>query len=108
MAYSFLTKDNVSKRYTDAKEYTDRLTEPFPEFARIARNKPKEGLAPFPDVTSGETASIIQKTPKNAVQQLPTGVIETDDDNDWLPIVAQFIYTNKIIYGSVDISSNRI
>lgn len=97
MAYSFLNETNVFKRYTDAKDYTDKLTEPFPEFSRIARNKPVDNLGNYPRVTDGTTAGIIQKTPKNAVQQLPTGLIETDDDNDWLPIVAQFIYTNKIL-----------
>ena len=105
MAYSFLTPSNIFTRYKEAKEYTDKLTEPFPEFARIARNKPKDNLGIFPPVTDGTTASIIQKTPKSAVQQLPTGLIETEDDNDWLPIVAQFIYENKILpYANSDYS----
>jgi len=98
LAYSFITPTNVFKRYQSAKTYTDQLTQPFTEFARIARNRPHEGIDPaYPKTTDGTTASIIQKTPKRVVQQLPTGVIESDDDQDWLPIVAQFIYTNKIL-----------
>lgn len=105
MAYTFLTPGNIFKRYKDAKDYTDKLTEPFPEFARIALNKPKNSLGIFPPVTDGTTAGIIENTPKTAVQQLPTGLVETDDDNDWLPIIAQFIYENKILpYANEDYS----
>ncbi|HET7629982.1 MAG TPA: hypothetical protein VFK03_01270, partial [Candidatus Saccharimonadales bacterium] len=80
--YTFLTPDNIFRRYTAAKTYTDKLTLPFPEFARIARNKPIDGLGNYPKVTDGTTAAIIQKTPKNAVQQLPTGLVVADDDTD--------------------------
>lgn len=98
MAHTFLTPTNIFRRYREAKRYTDRLTVPFPEFARMADNKAQQGLPQhYPDVTSGLVAGIIQKVPKTAIQQLPTGLVETDDNNDWLPIVAQFIYTNKIL-----------
>jgi len=98
LAYSFLTPQNVFKRYEESKRYTETLTEPFPEFQRIARNRPYEGIDPaYPKTTDGTTASIVQKTPKRVVQQLPTGKVESDDDNAWLPIVAGFIYTNKIL-----------
>lgn len=97
MAYTFLTPQNIFKRYDDAKAYTDKLTIRFPEFARIARNEPMPNLENYPKVTDGTTAGIIQKTPKNVVQQLPTGVVKSDKDTDWLPIVAQFIYENEIL-----------
>lgn len=98
MAFSYLNEKNIFKRYQDAKTFTENLTEPFPEFQRIARNQPYEGIDPeYPKTTDGTTASIIRKTPRRVIQQLPTGVIESDDDNSWLPIVAQFIYTNKIL-----------
>jgi hypothetical protein len=97
MAFSFLTPQNIFKRYEDAKSYTDKLTIRFPEFARIARNEPMPNLENYPKVTDGSTAAIIQKTPKNVVQQLPTGVVKSDQDTDWLPIVAQFIYENEIL-----------
>lgn len=96
MSYSYLTPSNIFQLYKDAKSYTDRLTVPFPEFSRIARNKPVDGLGNYPKVTDGTTASIIQKVPREAVQQLPTGVVEADQQ-DWLAIVAQFIYENRIL-----------
>lgn len=98
MSFSYLTKDNIFDKYKDSKTYTDKLTQPFPEFERIARNRPSDSIDDkLPRVTDGTTASIIRKTPKRVVQQLPTGVVEADDDDAWLPIVAQFIYSNKIL-----------
>lgn len=98
MNFSFLTTENVFKRYSESKSYTEKLTEPFDEFERIALNKPFDGIDPrYPKTTDGTTASIIRKTGKRVVQQLPTGVITSDDESAWLPIIAQFIYTNKIL-----------
>jgi hypothetical protein len=98
LAHSFITPENIATRYEQAKQYTELLTEPFHEFARIARNRPHKGIdKAYPKTTDGTTASIVQKTGKRVVQQLPTGVIESDEDDAWLPIVAQFIYTHKII-----------
>lgn len=97
MAYAFLTRDNISDRYTTAKQYTDGLTGPFEEYGRIAANKPHPGKdKQYPDTTDGTTASIIRKTPHRVIQQLPTGVVKSDTD-DWLSIVAGFIYAKKII-----------
>jgi len=96
--FSYLDEKNIFKRYKDAKSYTDKLTLPFPEFERLARNRPSDDIADnLPRTTDGTTSSIIRKTPKRVVQQLPTGVIESDDDESWLPIVAQYIYTEKIL-----------
>lgn len=95
--YAFLTPQNIFKRYRTSKDYTDKLTQPFPEFSRIAKNKPVENLGNYPKVTDGTTAGIIRKTPRMAIQQLPTGLVKTDDDNDWLPIVAQFRFDNEIL-----------
>jgi hypothetical protein len=98
VAFAFLKPDNIFSRYDTAKKYTEQLTEPFDEFQRIARNRPYDGIDPaYPKTTDGTTASIIRKTPRRVIQQLPTGVIETDDDDAWLPIVAQFVYTHKIL-----------
>lgn len=98
MKFAFLKPDNLFTKYTAAKQYTDSLTDPFPEFERLARNKHKEGIDPrYPKTTDGTTASIIRKTPKRVVQQLPTGKVESGKPNDWLPIVAEFIYTNEIL-----------
>lgn len=107
LAYSFITPENIFNRWQDSKTYTDQLTTPFPEFQRIARNEPYPGADPdYPDVTDGTTASIIQKTPKRVVQQLPTGsVIPEDGEYEWLGIVAGYIYVEKILpYADEDYS----
>jgi hypothetical protein len=97
-AYSYLTPENIFRHYQRAKDYTYVLTLPFPEFERIARNRPFEGIDPaYPKTTDGTAASIVQKTPKRVVQQLPTGSIESDQAHQWLDIVAEFIYTEKIL-----------
>lgn len=97
MAYNYLTKDNIFDRYTAAKKYTDDLTTPFQEFERIARNRPSDKIDPnYPKTTDGTTASIIRKTPRRVVQQLPTGEVENDAE-DWLSIISDFILTNKIL-----------
>lgn len=98
MIHNYLTPKNIFSRYEESKRHTELLTEPFPEFERIARNRPHDNIdSKLPRTTDGTTASIIRKTSKRVVQQLPTGVIESDDDNAWLPIIAQFIFTNKIL-----------
>lgn len=95
--FSYLDETNIFGRYKDAKRYTDTLTVPFPEFERIASNKPFEGIDPnYPNTTDGTTASIIRKTPRRVIQQLPTGRVENDAE-DWISVVADFILTNKII-----------
>lgn len=71
--------------------------DPLDEFSRIARNKPHPGIDKnLPKVTDGTTSSIVQKTPRRIIQQLPTGRV-VSDTNDWLTIVASFIYTNRIL-----------
>ena len=94
----FLTKDNFWEKYHSAKKWTDSWSDKFDEYARIARNEAPEGVPEqYANVSDGSTASLIRKTPKRVIQQLPTGVVTSDDDNDWLPIVAEFILLNKII-----------
>lgn len=98
MIFSFLTPENIGKKYLAAKDYTKALTDNFEEYERIARNRPHNNIPDeYPRTTDGTTASIIRKTPKRVVQQIPTGKIESDDDTSWLPIVAEFVYTNKIL-----------
>lgn len=99
MAFSFLDEDNLSDKYSDSKKYTELLTAPFQEFERISANRPSDQRDPrYSDVTDGTTASITRKVGKRVVQQIPTGKVEADDDdNNWLPIVAGFIFLNKIL-----------
>lgn len=97
MSYSYLTEENIFDRYEKAKTHTERLSFPFPEFERIARNKPSSSIDPaYPKTTDGTTASIIRKTPRRVIQQLPTGTI-ISEDNGWLGIVAEYIFTERII-----------
>ena len=94
----FLTEKNFWHKYHKAVDWTKQWTEPFDEFVRIARNETEPGTPPeYARVSDGTTASLIRKTPKRIIQQLPTGVVTSDDDDDWLPIVAEFILLNKII-----------
>jgi hypothetical protein len=97
MSFQFLTPENLVERYNDAKTYTLTLTKPFPEFDRIAHNLPHPSIDKrYPKTTDGTTASIIRKTPRRVIQQLPTGKVIADDEG-WLGVVAGFIYTDQII-----------
>lgn len=94
---SYLNEDNVFQAYIDAKRYMQSYIDPVDEQERIARNQPHPGIdKSYPKVTDGTTSSIIQKTPRRIIQQLPTGRVKSDT-NDWLSVVASFIYTNRII-----------
>lgn len=97
MAYSFLTPETIVETYRTSKQYTEGLTDNFLEYERIARNKPHGSIPKeYPKTTDGTTASIIRKTPHRIIQQLPTGKV-LSDTHDWLSVVAEFVYTNKII-----------
>ena len=98
MAFSFLTEKNIFELYGPSKDYTELLTEPFLEFSRIARNKPHPKIPKaFPKTTDGTAASIIIKSPRRTIQQLPTGVVSTVDENSPWPIIAEFVYLEKIL-----------
>ena len=98
MAFQFLTPENIKDTYVLAKQYTESLTYPwFLEYERIARNEPHPSLdKKYPKTTDGTTASVIRKTPHRIVQQIPTGTVKGDTE-DWLTLVASFIYTHKIL-----------
>lgn len=97
MAYNYLTAENIAETFRLSQQYTESLTDNFREYERIALNKPHASIPKeYPKTTDGTTASIIRKTPHRIIQQLPIGTVKGETD-DWLPIVAQFIYTNKII-----------
>ena len=98
VAFSYLNEDNLIELYNESKEYTSKLTVRFEENARIARNIAHPNTpARFPKTTDGTTASIIAKTPKRVIQQLPTGVITTDQQNDPRAIIADFVYRERIL-----------
>ncbi len=94
----FLDEKNFWKKYQVAKDWSEKWSEEFDEFFRIARNQaPADVPKQYANVSDGTTAALIRKTPKRVIQQLPTGLVTSDDKDDWLPIVADFILTNKII-----------
>lgn len=95
MAYAYLTEENVFDTYRKSVAYMKPYLDLVDEQERIARNQPHPGIdKAYPKVTDGTTSSIIQKTPRRIIQQLPTGVIKGEG---WLPIVAGFIYKDTII-----------
>lgn len=97
MAFQYLNSDDLFDAFNDSKKYMRPLFEPFQEFERIARNRPHPGIDKnYPRVTDGTTSSVIEKTPRRILQQIPTGSAHSDT-NDWLTHVAGFILTNKII-----------
>lgn len=95
--YNYLTPENLVQTFRTSQQYTESLTDNFQEYERLARNKPHASIPKeYPKTTDGTTASIIRKTPHRIIQQLPTGKVVSDTD-DWLSVVASFIYTNRII-----------
>lgn len=97
MSYQYLTEENVIETFKTSRQWTESLTDSFPEYERIARNKPHASVPKeYPKTTDGTTASIIRKTPHRIIQQLPSGVVHSDTQ-DWLSVIAQFIYAKRII-----------
>lgn len=95
--FQYLEPKNLVETFRTSQSYTEGLTEHFREYERLARNKPHASIPKeYPKTTDGTTASIIRKTPHRIIQQLPTGKVKSTTE-DWLSIVAEFIYTEKII-----------
>jgi hypothetical protein len=95
--FQYLKPENLVERFRDSQQYTEGLTDNFFEYERLMRNKPHGSIPKeYPKTTDGTLASIIRKTPHRIIQQLPTGKVKSTT-NDWLSVVASFIYTDKII-----------
>lgn len=95
--YQFLKPETLVETFRTSQQYTEGLTDNFFEYERIARNKPHPSIPKeYPKTTDGTTASIIRKTPHRIIQQLPSGKVKSIK-NDWLNVIADFIYNNKII-----------
>lgn len=96
-AYQYLEPESLVEIFRTSQQWTEGLTDNFPEYERLSRNKPHPKIPKeYPKTTDGTTASIIRKTPHRIIQQLPTGKV-VSETNDWLSVVAEFIYTEKII-----------
>ncbi len=94
----FLTKENLWKKYQAARDWTKKWSEDFEEYDRIARNEAPDNVPEqYARVSDGTAAALVRKTPKRVIQQLPTGVVTTDDEDDPMAIVAEFILLHKIL-----------
>lgn len=91
-----LNENNLFQAYDDAVLYTESLNDPFPEFQRIARNKPYPDLArKYPKVAEGSTAAYIQQKPRDLIQQTPSGDVTVDAlgqmPKGWTPEAFQLV-----------------
>lgn len=97
MAYNYLNPKTIVQTFKDSRDYTESLTDDYPEYERIIRNKPHATIPKeYPKTTDGTTAAIVRKTPHRVIQQLPTGVVTSLTD-DWLSVIADFVFRKKII-----------
>lgn len=104
MAVEYIKPEDLSTTFDEAKKFMSPLFQPFDEFERIARNRPHPGIdKSMPKVTDGTLAALIQEQPKRVVQQIPTGLVNADDD--WLEVVAGFIFAHEIIPNSDNIAA---
>jgi hypothetical protein len=98
LSFSYLTPENVFKKFKDSEKYMRPLFEPLSEYERLARNQPHPGIdKAYPKVTDGTLASIIKKTPRRIIQQVPTGKVEVEGAEKWLDIMAGWLLTNEIL-----------
>jgi hypothetical protein len=75
LAYNYLEADNLADALNDSEEYMRGYYEPIPELQRITRGRPGKIPAGKPRVTDGTLAGIRRETPKQIIQQLPTGKV---------------------------------
>lgn len=94
----FLTKENLWSKYEAAKDWSQKWSENFEEYDRIARNEaPNNVPEQYARVSDGTAAALVRKAPKRVIQQLPTGIVTSDDEDDPMAIVAEFILLHKIL-----------
>lgn len=98
MAFSYLDKNKLSEMANAAKEAMQPFFDNFEEYERIAQNKPKSNIPKgLPRVTDGTVAAYISATPKAIIQQIPTGEVDSLDEDKDLAGVAELILGEKII-----------
>jgi len=101
VATPYLTKENFSDKWEDAKTYMAPIFQPLSEYERIARNRPHPGInAAYPKNTDGTLAAIIQEQPKRTIQQIPTGKVMANGDQI-KSIVTNFVLTQRIIPNAI-------
>lgn len=75
MAYTFLEPDNLKDFIHDSDSYMKPFFEPLSENERISRGQPGRVPKGKPRVTDGTIAGVTRETPKQVIQQLPTGQV---------------------------------
>ena len=96
MAYSYLEADNLSDALNDSEEYMKPFYQPLDEIRRVTRGKPGKVPKGKPRVTDGTLAGWRRETPKQIIQQLPSGKVFIKDFPD-IQDIAQGILTDLIL-----------
>lgn len=92
----YIKETELAEGFTSAVAAAEPLHKPFPEYERIARNRPHPGIAKeLPKVTDGTVAAMIMKQPKRTIQQIPTGKLKSKDE--WMALVGGYILENVLL-----------
>lgn len=73
MAYQYLNETNLKDALRDSEAYMKPFYQAFPEIERITKGLPGKVPEGKPRVTDGTLAGIRRETPKQIIQQLPSG-----------------------------------
>lgn len=98
MAFSYLDKTKLVEMAKAAKEAMQPFFDSFDEYERIAQNKPKNNIPDgLPRVTDGTVAAYVSSTPKAIIQQIPTGEVDSLDEDKELAGIAELVLSEKIL-----------
>jgi hypothetical protein len=73
VAYDYLDENNLADALNDSEVYTRDYYKHIPELQRLTRAKPGKIPEGKPRVTDGTLAAIRRESPKQIIQQIPTG-----------------------------------
>lgn len=75
MAYNYLDEKQLQDALHDSEEYMQTFHEPLAELERITEGRPGKVPKGKPRITDGTLAGYKRETPKQVIQQLPTGKV---------------------------------
>lgn len=96
MAYNYLSENDLAETLADSETYMKGFYEGIPELQRLTRGKPGKIPKGKPRVTDGTLAAIRRETPKQIIQQMPTGRVTIYQDED-MEDQANAVLTDVII-----------
>ncbi len=96
MAYNYLEETDLAEALADSESYMKGFYEGIPELQRLTRGKPGKIPKGKPRVTDGSLAAIRRETPKQIIQQLPSGRVTIYDKED-MEDQANAVLTDVII-----------